>query len=51
MPLFYLAVPANCGIFFSFAMQIAAFDIIPTDIIYIEWLGFNKPGALNNNLN
>lgn len=31
-----LALPANAAIFFKFVMEIAAFDLIPTDILY-EW--------------
>ena len=50
LPLFYLSIPANCSIFFGFLMKIAAFDIIPTDYLYEDLLGFEKPDAINENL-
>lgn len=31
-------------------MQIAAFDIVPTDMIYEDFFGFHKPEPLNDNL-
>jgi len=34
MPLFDFSLPANTQMFFSFIMQVIAFDIIPTDDFY-----------------
>jgi hypothetical protein len=41
MPLFYISLPANAAVFFNFIMQIASFDIIPTDLFYNDVLGWS----------
>ena len=51
MPLFNLALPANAGIFFGLLMQIASFDIIPTDIFFNEVLSWVSTDPVNNNFN
>ena len=34
LPLFNVQIPTNCAIIFNALMQVAAFDAIPTDMIY-----------------
>ena len=51
MPLFNLALPANAALFFGFLMQIASFDIIPTDIFYNDVLNWVTTDPVNENFN
>merc|ERR1711924_224852 len=48
-PLFALAAPGNTQIFFGFLMQIAAFDMLPMDILYDKFIP-EIPDSMNSNL-
>ena len=49
MPLFKLKLPPNAGMFFGFIMQIAAFDILPTDDFYEEYTDIDDSDPINDN--
>ncbi len=51
MPLFNTNIPANAGMFFGFIMNLASFNLLPTDKFYNQYLNMSKddPGALNSN--
>jgi hypothetical protein len=49
LPLFNLSLPGNAGIFFNFMMQIASFDIIPTDLFYDDVLGWTPTDPIHQN--
>lgn len=49
IPLFKLEVPSNAGAFFNYLMQIAAFDIIPTDNLFNFLFDVEPPEPLNSN--
>ena len=49
MPLFSINLPANAGVFFGFIMQIAAFDILPTDSFYDTYFNIDETEPMNSN--
>ena len=52
LPLFRVTLPVNAAIFFGFVMQLAAFNLLPTDLFYDTYLGGMKQaetGAINDN--
>ncbi len=52
MPLFKVNLPANAEMFFGFVMQLAAFNLLPTDLFYDTYFGGMKEaetGAINDN--
>ena len=50
MPLFNTNIPANAGMFFGFIMNLASFNLLPTDEFYNSYMVMsNDPGALNSN--
>ena len=50
MPLFNTNIPANAGMFFGFIMNLASFNLLPTDEFYHSYMVMSKdPGALNSN--
>ena len=49
LPLFCISLPGNAAIFFNFIMQIASFDIIPTDLFYNDVLGWSPNDPINQN--
>lgn len=49
-PLFMLTLPANAAIFFKFVMEIAAFDLLPMEILYEDVFGWeDTTDAINTN--
>ncbi len=49
MPLFKLKLPPNAGMFFGFINQIAAFDILPTDMFYQGYTDITSTDPINSN--
>jgi hypothetical protein len=52
LPLFRVTLPVNAGIFFGFVMQLAAFNLLPTDLFYNTYFGEMKQaetGPINDN--
>lgn len=49
MPLFTLKLPQNAALFFNFIMQIAAFDVLPTDAFYDDYFSMEAKEAVNDN--
>ena len=49
IPLFKINLPGNAGAFFNYLMQIAAFDVVPTDDIFTAVFMTDAPDALNDN--
>jgi len=52
LPLFRVALPGNSAIFFGFVMQLAAFNLLPTDLFYDKFLSEMKQaetGPINEN--
>jgi hypothetical protein len=49
MPLFSVNLPHNAGVFFGFIMQIAAFDILPTDSFYDTYFNIQETEPINSN--
>lgn len=49
MPLFNLNLPANAGFFYSFIMNIASFNLLPTENFYNAYFDMKKDdtGAIN----
>ena len=41
LPLFNQQIPANAGMFFGFLMNIASFDLLPTDLFYDAYLNLS----------
>ncbi len=53
MPLFNTTLPANAGMVYGFTMNLASFNLLPTDQFYNAYFDISKDdqGALNNNFN
>ncbi len=53
MPLFNTGLPANAGMVFGFIMNLASFNLLPTDQFYNTYFKMSQDdqGALNNNFN
>ena len=49
MPLLHIELPALCGIFFGFLMQIASFDLIPIDNYIDEHTPMTPKDPINQN--
>jgi hypothetical protein len=51
MPLFNMKFPANAGIFFGFIMNLASFNLLPTDQFYDSYfqMSHDDTGAVNEN--
>lgn len=52
LPLFRVTLPANAKVFFGFVMQLAAFNLLPTDLIYdnlFSGMQEAETGAINEN--
>lgn len=49
MPMFSVNLPPNAGVFFGFIMQIASFDILPTDGFYDDYFNMTYTEAINYN--
>ena len=51
LPLFHLQMPANAGIFFGYLMNIASFNLLPTDKFYNAYFDLKAydNGPLNSN--
>jgi hypothetical protein len=49
IPLFEVQMPESASDFFSFLMEIAAFDIIPTDDAFAYIFDAEPPDPLNDN--
>jgi hypothetical protein len=49
MPLFKIKLPPNAGSYFGFIMQIAAFDILPTDDFYADYTNIEETDPINEN--
>jgi hypothetical protein len=51
MPLFNLNLPANAGMFFGFIMNLASFNLLPTDRFYNAYFNMKAydPGAISAN--
>jgi hypothetical protein len=49
MPLFTIKLPPNAGVFFGFIMQIASFDILPTEGFYDKYFNMDDTTAINEN--
>ena len=49
MPLLHIELPALCGIFFGFLMQIASFDLIPIDNYVDEHTPLTPRDPINQN--
>jgi hypothetical protein len=49
MPLFSIKLPPNAGLFFGFLMEIAAFDLLPTDDFYAEYTDTEESDPINEN--
>ena len=49
MPLLKIELPALCGIFFSYLMKIASFDLIPIDNYLDEHVDMTPRDPINNN--
>ena len=49
MPLLKIELPALCGLFFSYLMKIASFDLIPIDNYLDEHVEMTPRDPINNN--
>ena len=52
MPLFRVSLPPDAQIFFGFVMQLAAFNLLPTDLFYDTYFSSMKEaetGPINEN--
>ena len=45
MPIFNVIIPANAAICFNMLMQVAAFDLIPSDVTFNKWFDLEDTGA------
>lgn len=50
MPLMQVNLPPNAGTFYGFLMNIASFNILPTDLFYARYLPVpDSDGPINSN--